>query len=88
MWFSLEATSCINGIDMYREYSEELSAFNVRVLNVPMVHYFDRTLTMAVSVLVELCTIEDLIRLRDTLDIPLILREDDHLIEIYDDWRE
>jgi hypothetical protein len=43
---------------------------------------------MAVLVLVELGTMEDLIRLRDSLDIPLILREDDHLIEIYDDWRE
>lgn len=88
MWFKLEATSCLNDIDMYRKYSEELSAFNVRVLNVPQLHYFDRTLVMSVFVFVELGTIDDLIRLRDSLDISLILREDDYLIEIYDDWRE
>lgn len=88
MWFELEAASCLNGIDAYRKYCKELSAFNVRVLNVPTLHYFDRTLVMSVFVFVELDTLEDLIRLRDTLDIPLILREDDYLIEIYDDWRE
>lgn len=87
MWFKLEATSCF-GIDMHREYCKELSAFNLRMLNVPVLHFFDRTLVMRVLVLIELNTIEDLIRLRDTLDMPLILREDDYLIEIYDDWRE
>lgn len=88
MWFELEATSCIDGMGAYKKYCKELSTFNVRVLNVPQLHYFDRTLVMSVFVFVELDTLEDLIRLRDTLDMPLILREDDYLIEIYDDWRE
>lgn len=88
MWFRLEATSCLNDMDAYKKYCKELSTFNVRVLNVPQLHYFDRTLVMSVFVFVELGTIDDLIRLRDSLDISLILREDDYLIEIYDDWRE
>ena len=88
MWFELEATSCLNDIDIYRKYCKELSTFNVRVLNVPQLHFFDLTLVMGVLVLVELDTLEDLIRLRDTFDMSLILCEDDYLIEIYDDWRE
>jgi hypothetical protein len=88
MWFELEAASCIDGMGAYKKYCKELSTFNVRVLNVPQLHYFDRTLVMSVFVFVELGSIDDLIRLRDSLDISLILREDNYLIEIYDDWRE
>lgn len=88
MWFKLEATSCLNDVDAYKKYCKELSTFNMKILNVPKLHFFDLTLVMDVLVFVELGTIEDLIRLRDSLDISLILREDDNLIEIYDDWRE
>lgn len=89
MWFRLRATSCIYDIDAYKKYSKELSTFNVRVLNVPQIRFSGIVLKMEVLVLVELDTLEDIIRLRDSLDISLILREDDgKLIEIYDDWRE
>lgn len=88
MWFELDATSCLNDMGAYKKYCKELSTFNVRVLNIPRLHSFDRIPVMDVLVFVELDTLEDLIRLRDSLDKPLILREDDYLIEIYDDWRE
>lgn len=88
MWFKLEATSCFYDIDAYEKYCKELSTFNVRILNVPQLRFFGSVLKMDVLVLVELDTLEDLIRLRDSLDISLILREDDKQIEIYDDWRE
>ena len=88
MWFKLEATSCYRDIDAYRKYCKELSTFNVRILNVPQLYFSSIVLKMDVLVLIELDTLEDFIRLRDSLDISLILREDDKLIEIYDDWRE
>lgn len=88
MWFKLEATSCFYDIDAYKKYCKELSPFNVRILNVPQIRFSGIVLKMDVLVLVELDTLEDFIRLRDSLDISLILREDDKLIEIYDDWRE
>lgn len=88
MWFKLEATSCFRDIDAYRKYCKELSTFNVRILNVPQIRFSGIVLKMDVLVLIELDTLEDFIRLRDSLDISLILREDDKLIEIYDDWRE
>lgn len=96
MWFKLEATSCYKDIDAYRKYCKELSTFNIRILNVPQLRFSGIVLKMDVLVLIELNTLEDFIRLRDALDIPLILRattmigksEDDESIEIYDDWRE
>lgn len=88
MWFKLEATSCPYDLDAYKKYCKELSAFNVRILNVPQLRFSKIVLKMDVLVLIELDTLEDLIRLRDSLDISLILREDDKLIEIYDGWRE
>ena len=95
MWFKLEATSCYKDIDAYRKYCKELSTFNVRILNVPQIRFSGIVLKMDVLVLIELNTLEDFIRLRDSLDIPLILRAtmmgaryDDESIEIYDDWRE
>ena len=95
MWFKLEATSCFRDIDAYRKYCKELSTFNVRILNVPQIRFSGIVLKMDVMVLVELNTLDDFIRLRDSLDIPLILRaktigesEDGEQIEIYDDWRE
>lgn len=95
MWFKLEATSCLHDIDMYEKYCKELSTFNVRILNVPQIRFSGIVLKMDVLVLIELNTLEDFIRLRDSLDTDLILRatmmgsrEDDESIEIYDDWRE
>lgn len=95
MWFKLEATSCLYDIDMYKKYCKELSTFNVRILNVPQIRFSGIVLKMDVLVLIELNTLEDFIRLRDSLDTDLILRatmmgsrEDDESIEIYDDWRE
>lgn len=95
MWFKLEATSCYKDIDAYEKYCKELSTFNMRILNVPQLRFSGIVLKMDVMVLIELNTLEDFIRLRDSLDIPLILRanmmgarEDDESIEIYDDWRE
>lgn len=95
MWFKLEATSCYKDIDAYRKYCKELSTFNIRILNVPHLSFSGIVLKMDVLVLIELNTLEDFIRLRDSLDIPLILRatmigerEEDDSIEIYDDWRE
>ena len=88
MWFRLKATSCSYDINAYKNYCKELSTFNVRILNVPQSHY-PGVLDMYESILVELNTLEDFIRLRDSLGESLILREDyDKLIEIYDDWRE
>lgn len=95
MWFKLEATSCYKDIDAYRKYCKELSTFNIRILNVPQLSFSGIVLKMDVLVLIELNTLEDFIHLRDSLDIPLILRatmigerEEDDSIEIYDDWRE
>ena len=89
MWFKLKATSCPYDIMTYKKYCKELSTFSVRILNVPQSHYSGMVLDMYESILVELNTLEDFIRLRDSLGESLILREDyDKLIEIYDDWRE
>ena len=89
MWFKLEATSCFKDTDMFKKYCRELSTFNVRMLNVPGPFFSDFVHNMDVSVLIELNTLEDFIRLKDSLDRPLILREDEGMeIEIYDDWRE
>lgn len=90
MWFKLEATSCENyHMDAFKKYRKELSAFNVRMLYVPQLHFYDIAFQMDVLMLVELNTLEDLIRLRDSIGKNLILHEDeDNLIEIYDDWRE
>lgn len=89
MWFKLEASSCFNDRDMFKKYRRELSTFNVRMLNVPGSFFSDFEHNMDVSVLVELNTFEDFIRLKDSLGKSLILRKDEeNLIEIYDDWRE
>ena len=89
MWFRLETASLLYGTNVYMRYCKELSTFNVRILNVPQLRFFGISLNMDVLVLVELDTLEDFIRLRDSLCKPLVLHEnDDKLIEIYDDWRE
>ena len=91
MWFKLEATSCLEDTDVLEKYREELSTFNVRVLNVPRRYRSGTVLDMDVQMQIELNTLEDFIRLGDSLDRPLILRErekDGIRIEIYDDWRE
>ena len=91
----VQIRSCYKDIDAYEKYCKELSTFNMRILNVPQLRFSGIVLKMDVMVLIELNTLEDFIRLRDSLDIPLILRanmmgarEDDESIEIYDDWRE
>lgn len=89
MWFKLKATSCDSGTDAFRKYCKELSAFNVRMLYVPQPYYYDIAYQMDILMLVELNTLEDFVHLRDSLDWPLILYEDEGIqIEIYDDWRE
>lgn len=90
MWFKLEATSCdYFSMNAFKKYRKELSAFNVRMLYVPQLRCYDIAYQMDVLMLVELNTLEDLIRLRDSIGKNLILHEDEeNLIEIYDDWRE
>ena len=91
MWFKLEATSCMDNTDVLKKYCEELSTFNIRILHVPGLFFSNRALLIDELVLIELNSLEDFVRLGDSLDRPLILRErekDGIRIEIYDDWRE
>lgn len=91
MWFKLEATSCSDAKDVLKKYCKELSTFNVMILHVPGLFFSDRVLLMDELMLVELNTLEDFIRLRDSLTRPLILlrrRSHGKSIEIYDDYRE
>ena len=89
MWFKLEATSCSEDMDMIEKYCEELSTFNIRILHIPDLRFSKRAPLMDALVQIELNTLEDFVRLKNSLDRPLILREDEkNLIEIYDYWRE
>ena len=85
MWFNLSNTDYG---DVYEKYKVELSQFNIRILHYPYISKWFGEPMMITYVLIEINTLEELIRLRNSVCNELILRYYENEIEIYDDYRE